>query len=190
MGLEPAVRPALAYAVRNGGDVLVLATDVTVRENRFISLCERCCTELGGEFVGDGKKSIDTVNRRENSSLRPRVYAVSIQDTVDYVEKGQGNSEAHTEYLKKMLLPYGKLVFSAVVEGCTHFPFAEKSISEALGYSPEYFDGADGAARYLKRLLYERGITRSTAGGWVKWVDTVGEGGYAERFRGLRALKL
>lgn len=180
VGLEPAVRPALRYASENGGDVLVLATDVTVRENRFKRLCERCCADIGGYFIGDNTNS--AVNHRDT----PLVYALSIQKTVDFVEMGQGNSALHTEYLKECFSPYRNRRFSAVVEGCTHFPFAEKSISDALGYQPRFFDGAHGAARRVRELLSASApllLSKENRSGWVEWLDTAGKSGYAEKFR-------
>ncbi|MBR2460584.1 MAG: aspartate/glutamate racemase family protein, partial [Clostridia bacterium] len=44
VGLEPAVRPAVRYAMGNGGDVLVLATGVTLGQERFKGLC-RCISK-------------------------------------------------------------------------------------------------------------------------------------------------
>ena len=168
VGLEPAIRPALSYAKRCGGDVLVLATDVTVREERFQQLCRRCCSEFDAvfKFAGD--------NGDLNSDLT-YAYALSIQNTVDHVEKKEGNSEADTEYLKTRFSLLKNRTFSAVVEGCTHFPFAEKSISDALGYRPVFFDGAQGAARRMKYLLEQNNIVRfphNGGNGWLEWIDT------------------
>ena len=179
VGLEPAVRPALAYARENGGDVLVLSTALTARSERLRRLCLRYCEELGGHFV-------EPSSSEPNSSGVTRLYSVPIQETVGFVERGTTDSVEHSEYLKKCFLPYSGCRFSAVVLGCTHFPFAKESISAALGYSVSFFDGADGAARRLMQLLNENKTARSpycVEKGWVQWLDTGGEDGSTEKLR-------
>ena len=179
VGLEPAVRPALSYAREAGGDVLVLSTELTARSERLRTLCLRCCEALGGYFVDCGASGSD-------GEGIPRLYSVPIQETVRFVEHGKVDSFEHIEYLKKCLLPYRDRSFSAVVLGCTHFPFAEKSISKALGYSVSFFDGAEGAARRLGRLLNENKKAHSPYSvekGWVQWLDTGGENGAISKLR-------
>lgn len=176
VGLEPAVRPALAYARQQGGAVLALATDITVREERFHLLCKQRFAELETD-VSDGR------------DFFPKLYALSLQKTVEYVEKGEVESEQHIAYLSERMRGLGGVRFSAVVEGCTHFPFAEKAITKALGYRPCFFDGAMGAARRMCYLLEKyklRRLESKNGCGWVEWVDTLGECGYAKRFRALR----
>ncbi len=179
VGLEPAVRPALSYAKEAGGDVLVLSTDLTARSERLRALCLRCCEELGGRLVDKDSGCIGEVGLT-------RLYSVPIQETVRFVEQGTVDSSEHLAYLKKRLLPYSDRRFSAVVLGCTHFPFAEKIISEALGDSVSFFDGSAGAARRLARLLNENKTPYSPHGvekGWVQWLDTCGEIGYTKKLR-------
>ena len=179
VGLEPAVRPALSYAKAAGGDVLVLSTELTARSERLRTLCLRCCEEFGGYFVDCGSSGSD-------GEGIPRLYSVPIQETVRFVEQGKIDSFEHIEYLKKCLLPYRDRSFSAVVLGCTHFPFAEESISAALGCSVRFFDGADGAARRLMQLLNENKTAHSpycVEKGWVQWLDTGGEDGSTEKLR-------
>ena len=178
VGLEPAVRPAVMYAKENGEDVLVLATDLTVRTPRFLALCERNCDEFGIAF-----------NDKNSETSKSRLCVLAIQNTVDFVERGQCASPAHIEYLKEKFLPYRDHKFGAVVVGCTHFPFAENSISEALGYRPRFFDGAHGAARRLVYLLKEKKMERSFYNGekgWVEWLDTSAEVGFSQKLRGFR----
>jgi len=187
VGVEPAVRPALEYAIKNSGDVLVLTTNATVHEPRFYSLCERCCAELGGMFVNDEKNNFRLLNSKEGNSC-PRVYPLSIQKTVTYVEHGKGESEINTDYLREMLAPLAEHRFSAVVEGCTHFPFAEKSIVKALGYEPRFFDGALGAAKRLRFLLEKNRLIGSHTCGWGEWIEWLDTGGSIERIKCARGL--
>lgn len=169
IGMEPAVRPALAYAKANGGDVLILATDVTVREKRFLNLCRAACSQLGGILVlpNEAVESADTVSA--STALLP----VGAQRVVEFIEKGMGDSAELTEYLSELLFSYRDRRFGAVVAGCTHFPFAEKSILAALGYPVNFFDGGNGTAKRLKYLLEKENLLRDSGadrGGSVLWL--------------------
>lgn len=60
------------------------------------------------------------------------------------------------EYLEENLNVYkGKV--ANVVLGCTHYPLAKAEIKEVLG-DVNFFDGADGVSRQLKRVLTEKGL--------------------------------
>ena len=41
--------------------------------------------------------------------------------------------------------------------GCTHYPLAKKEIKNTLG-DVEFFDGANGVSRQLKRVLEEKDL--------------------------------
>lgn len=153
VGLEPAVLPAARRFC--GEDILVLSTESTGNSERF--------------------KRLVSV-----AAEKSRITCVSAQKTVSFVEAGMADSPALVSYLKNELYPYRRIRFSAVVLGCTHFPFAKSAIEKALGYTPEFYDGAAGAARRLKRLLYDSSAIRlSEGGGETLWL----ENGFAESAR-------
>ncbi len=127
VGLEPALRPA-AEKYRPS-DILVMATPLTLSQKRF--------QRLKSEF------------ETENESFN----CVSAQETVSYVENLTIGSEEHINYLKYVFSSFDKMKFRACVLGCTHFPFAKCDICEALGYTPEFFDGGEGSARRVEVLL-------------------------------------
>lgn len=60
------------------------------------------------------------------------------------------------EYLERNLHDYKGMV-SNVVLGCTHYPLAKAEIKEVLG-DVNFFDGADGVSRQLKRVLLENNL--------------------------------
>ncbi len=128
VGIEPAVKPA---AVRfPGGRVGVMATEVTLREEKLHRLLSRY----------------------------PETTFVSIAapGVVELVEAGKADSAEMDALLQTILGPHkGKL--DGLVLGCTHYPFAAKSISRVLGPIP-LFDGGPGTARYTKACLEERGL--------------------------------
>lgn len=170
VGMEPAVRPALTYAKINGGDVLVLATGVTVREKRFLNLCDSACRQLGGRLVSPHDMEAERVTAVFDSVA---LIPVAAQKVVEFIEKGMGDSTELTEYLTRLLYPYRNRRFGAVVAGCTHFPFAEKSILSALGYPVRFFDGGKGAAKRLRYLLEKENSLRDNClgrSGYVLWL--------------------
>lgn len=128
IGLEPALKPAAL----SGGHptVVVMATELTLREKKFAALVER--------FENDAK-----------------IIGLPAPGIVELVESGRANSEEMDEYLKKLFLPFEKDKPDCVVLGCTHFPFAKKAIIRCLGEGVRLYDGAEGAARYAKKLLLE-----------------------------------
>ncbi len=68
----------------------------------------------------------------------------------------QEKKEELREYLERNLHDYKGRV-SNVVLGCTHYPLAKAEIKEVLG-DVNFFDGADGVSRQLKRVLTEKDL--------------------------------
>lgn len=133
IGLEPALRPPL-YDFPDM-PVLVLATPLTLTEKRF--------TRLRSELEADSGK---------------KFYCVPAQEIVEYTESPSRQKQKLINSLKKLLHPYESIRFPACVLGCTHFPLAKPEISEALGYTPRYYDGGNGAAKRLAFLLARDGL--------------------------------
>ena len=145
VGLEPALRPAARHFP--GRDILVLTTEATRVTARF-------------------KRLVSEVAEKNN------VVCLPTQKVVSFVEEGMTESPALVSYLKSQLYPYRRIRFSAVILGCTHFPFAKKAIEKALGYRPCFYDGAVGAAKRLRELLGGGNIlNRSGRGGEVIWLE-------------------
>lgn len=130
IGLEPAIKPA-ARRYPNG-KILVLATPVTLSHEKFQNLL----ANIGAE----------------------RFVPFAAPHLVEYVESGMKKREEILRYLKGIFAPYQNIKFDACVLGCTHFPFVKNEISEALCYTPAFFDGAEGTARCLENNLKRLGI--------------------------------
>ncbi len=155
VGLEPALRPAAESFAPS--DVLVVATPLTLSQERFV--------RLKSEFETETEKFI----------------CVPLQETVLHVENNTVGSAAHIEFLERALSPYKAKRFLGCVLGCTHFPFAKKDISRVLGYAPEYFDGGEGSAKRAEVLLRREGILNENAGvGKVLFIDKYCEKRYKQ----------
>lgn len=136
IGIEPALKLAADHFP--GGRVGVMATEVTLREEKFDTLLHRF---------------------DENCA----VTKIPAPGLVQLIEAGKAE-EAETEaLLRRILAPYvGKL--DALVLGCTHYPFAAKTITRILGENVALLDGGDGTARETKRRLKEAGLLEEGAG--------------------------
>lgn len=130
VGIEPAVK--LAADRHTGGSIGVMATEVTLREEKFDLLMHRF----------DGGCTI---------------YKIPAPGLVQRIESGRGDSEETLQYLGALLAPYmGKL--DALVLGCTHYPFVKHNIQGILGPGTEVLHGGEGTARETKRRLAESGL--------------------------------
>ena len=136
IGIEPALKVAADHYP--GGRVGVMATEVTLREEKFDTLLHRF---------------------DENCTI----VKIPAPGLVQLVEAGKVDTPETEALLRKILTPYiGKL--DAVVLGCTHYPFAAKAISRVLGEEVVLLDGGDGTARETKRRLEKAGLLENGRG--------------------------
>ena len=156
VGIEPAVK--LAADHHPGGNIGVMATRVTLREDKF-----------------------DILMNRFNSDRS--IYKIPAPGLVELIEQGKGDSEEAQIFLKELLAPYiGKL--DALVLGCTHYPFVKHNIQALLGPGTEVLHGGEGTARETKRRLAERGLLHDGEGE-VLVISSAGEGAMTELARRL-----
>ncbi len=130
LGMEPAVKPALRGS--HGGTVLVLATELTLREEKFQNLIERVCN--------DGK-----------------IEALPAPKLVDFAESFTFDRAVVHAYLDEILQGRDLSQYGTVVLGCTHFPFFRSIISDFFHGGVEVIDGGEGTIRHLSRVLSDRG---------------------------------
>ena len=136
VGVEPALKPAADRFP--GGTIGVLATPVTLREEKFNHLVERFSDHC-------------------------RVVRLPAPGLVELVEAGKANSPASEALLRELLAPWlGRL--DAVVLGCTHYPFAAETIVRILGADVPVFDGGEGTARETRRRLKAAGLLAEGTG--------------------------
>ena len=130
VGIEPALK--LACDRHPGGTIGIMATDVTLREQKLAALMERV--------------------KRDCTVLRVQAPGV-----VELVEAGKADTGEAVELMERLLGPYrGKL--NALVLGCTHYPFLKKAMGVVLGDRVELLDGGEGTARETRRRLLEAGL--------------------------------
>lgn len=128
VGIEPAVKPAAT--LKPGGRVLVMATPMTIREEKFRNLMAQY-------------------------EHQAKILPLPCPGLMDFVERGELHTPEFAKYLEELLYEYKKNPVDAVVLGCTHYPFAKEMIQKILGAEAVLFDGGEGTARELKRRLIE-----------------------------------
>ena len=131
VGTEPAIKPAIER--HPGGRILMLATAMTVQEEKFQRL----------------KAQYDD---------QAQIIPIACSGLMEYVEQGILRGAEVEGYLLDKLEPYLKVPIDAVVLGCTHYPFLRGAIRRIVGRRPEIIDGSIGIARQLERRLEEQGL--------------------------------
>lgn len=123
VGIEPALKVAVdTYPT---GHIGVMATQVTLREEKFTHQLERF--------------------------PEASVSLIPAPGLVELIEGAAPDSKIK-ELLSPILSPYVDKL-DAIVLGCTHYPFASNVIGEILGKRTQLLDGGAGTARQTKRRL-------------------------------------
>ncbi len=130
ISMEPAIKPALE---KTKGKVLLLATSVTVASLRVNKLIEKY--------------------DKEN-----RVIKVPCEKLAKKIEEAVFSKSDIDLYLQELLLPYLNCNITAIVLGCTHYPFVSDKIKNIIGNNVCIFDGIEGTVTHLKDILVEKNI--------------------------------
>ena len=126
IGLEPALKPAVLH--KKNSTVLVMATPLTLREEKFNLLAAR--------FAED-----------------EQIIPLPCPGLVELIEDGHIDSPELDEYLENLLSPYKDQKIDALVLGCTHYPHIKKAIMRHLSPGIRVYDGGEGTARETRRRL-------------------------------------
>ena len=136
IGIEPALKLAADHF--SGGRIGVMATAVTLREEKFEEL----------------------LHRFEDHCY---VFKIPAPGLVELVEQGKVNDDDTRALLTRHLGAFaGKL--DCLVLGCTHYPFASAAIADVLGGNTVLLHGGEGTARETKRRLKEKGLLNPGTG--------------------------
>ncbi len=129
IGMEPAVKPAL---VGTEGKILVLATEMTLKEEKFNLLLE-------------------------NFDDHYRVIKEAAPEWVDLVENHLEDQQ-RVKATVKQVLDRVEAKVNAVVLGCTHFIFLKDEIDAYYQQSVDIYDGNMGTATHLRNTLISQGL--------------------------------
>lgn len=139
IGMEPAVKPATELVKE--GKILVMATPVTLRQEKFNKLLHRF---------------------DEHSQVIP----LPCPGLVELVEKGETEGDEVRRYLTRLYEAIPIREIAVVVLGCTHYVFVRQAISEFFSPNVQIIDGNCGTAKYLNKVLLDKGC-RNINGSWL-----------------------
>ncbi len=146
VGIEPALKPAVE--LNNEGDILIMATAMTLKEEKFKRLMERY---------------------KERASIIP----VPCPGLMEFIEEGKFQGEEIENYLLEKINTYKKDKIAAIVLGCTHYPFIKETLINIVGKDVDIIDGGLGTAKELKRRLNDkRLLTDSVNKGKVEIINS------------------
>lgn len=131
IGIEPALKPA----VENYGDgvVVIMATPMTLSENKFSKLSERY-------------------------SETAEIVPMPCDGLVEIIESGITSGPIVEDYLHNKFESIDKNEVSAVVLGCTHYPFIKDALVNVINEDIAIVDGSHGTVKQLKRMLEQRDL--------------------------------
>ena len=128
IGIEPAVKPAIERWAGKQKKVLVLATNLTLKEKKYNDLVQR---------IGQGE-SVDSL---------------PLPGLVQFAENFVFDEEKIVPYLEKELSLFDLKQYGTVVLGCTHFPYFENSLRRVFPKDVDFISGSIGTAKHLKQIL-------------------------------------
>ena len=137
VGIEPAIKPASEICEKPR--VLVMATELTLREEKFKSLVNRFSGE--GEFI-----------------------PLPCHGLVELIERGDLESAEIDEYFTKLFAPYKEKKIDGIVLGCTHYPHVKSMIAKHFPSDVKIIDGGEGTARHTRKKLEEADLLRDENG--------------------------
>ncbi len=132
IGMEPAVKPAVTGNAHQR--VLVFATELTLREDKFKNLVARVDTEGLVDYL-------------------------PLQELVRYAERFEFDEAVIRPYLENQLAGIPLADYGTAVLGCTHFLFFKPLLQKVLP-GIEIIDGNVGTVRNLQKQLGDRLNTR------------------------------
>ena len=130
IGVEPALKPAVLF--KENSTVAVMATPITLREEKFRKLME-------------------------SFNSQAKIIPVPCEKLAGMIERGIVEGEELENYIKELFLPYRDEKIDSVVLGCTHYPFIKKTLKKVFGDTP-LFDGGQGTAKETMRRLSENDL--------------------------------
>ncbi|MBQ8387661.1 MAG: glutamate racemase [Clostridia bacterium] len=144
IGIEPAIKPAAKLG--ENPCVLVMATPLTLQEEKFRLLAERFAD-------------------------REEIIPLPCPGLVELIEAD--DKDGTETYLEKLFAPYADRKVDAVVLGCTHYPHVRRAIARYIPEGAVILDGGEGTARHTYNRLSELGLLRrSHETGKIRIINT------------------
>lgn len=128
IGMEPAVKPAMQYVRESGRRVLVTATPLTLKEEKF-------------------QRLLGTLDSQDQVDL------LGLPGLVPFAENGTFDGPDVASYLREQFAPFDLERYGAIVLGCTHFVFFKAAIKKIVPSHVQLMDGNAGTVNQIVRVL-------------------------------------
>lgn len=146
VGIEPALKPAVEF--NKDGNILIMATSMTLKEEKFNRLMSRY---------------------KDRASIIP----VPCPGLVEFIESGKLDGKEVEEYLFEKMNTYNGGKIASIVLGCTHYPFIKDTLVKIIGKDITIIDGGLGTAKELRRRLSEKNLlTESRENGTIEIINS------------------
>jgi glutamate racemase len=146
VGIEPALKPAVE--LNKDGNILIMATSMTLKEEKFNRLMNRY---------------------KDRASIIP----VPCPGLVEFIESGKLDGKEVEEYLFEKVNTYNGGKIASIVLGCTHYPFIKDTLVKIIGKDITIIDGGLGTAKELRRRLSEKNLlTESRENGTIEIINS------------------
>ncbi len=146
IGIEPAVKPAALKYV--GETIVVMATPMTLKKEKFLKL------------MGNYEKDAE-------------IIPLPCPNLVEIIEKGVISGKKIDEYIEELFEPLKEKKVSAVVLGCTHYPFIKDALKKYFNHRVDIIDGGYGTAKEtLRRLKEDKLINTSQSSGKIEFINS------------------
>lgn len=146
VGIEPALKPAVE--LNKDGNILIMATSMTLKEEKFNRLMNRY---------------------KDRASIIP----VPCPGLVEFIEAGKLDGKEVEEYLFEKVNTYNGGKIASIVLGCTHYPFIKDTLVKIIGKDITIIDGGLGTAKELRRRLREKNLlTESKENGTIEIINS------------------
>ncbi len=133
IGMEPAVKPAVEKNNGHGKRVLVVATPLTLREEKFHNLVSRVDTQHIVDYL-------------------------PMPELVLFAEKMIFDGEEVSDYIREQLSAFDLKNYGTLVLGCTHFPYFRKVFESIIPPGMDIIDGNYSTVRHMKNVLENNGL--------------------------------
>lgn len=161
IGMEPALKPAVEAVLE--GAVLVMATEMTLKEQKFENLCN------------------DIAKDRE-------VIKLPCPSLVSLVESGITSGEVAESAIRDCMKDIDLDRVRAVVLGCTHFVFLREAVRAVIGDQAAVFDGNLGTVKHLEQILESKDLLDKTK--HEATIEIINSGGMSFVLQSQRLLNL
>jgi glutamate racemase len=131
VGMEPAVKPAVSNTKNKR--VLVLATELTLKEQKFRELVDKV----------DNEKIVD---------MLPVPVLVTMAEQFIF------DDEKIIPLLSESFSSIHVNEYGTVVLGCTHFPFYKNALKKIFAPLTEIIDGNSGTVNHVRNILERSGL--------------------------------